>query len=45
MWAINYKALGIKRRLFSVYHPEINGATEYANQVTQPYFYTYIIFS
>ena len=31
MWAIIYKALGIKRRLFLTYYPEINGATEYIN--------------
>ena len=33
IWAILYKTLGIKRRLFSVYHPEIDGATERANSV------------
>ena len=45
MWAILYKTLGIKRRLSSVYHPEINGATERANQVIQPYLRAYTTFS
>ena len=45
MKAIIYGALRIKRRLFLVYHLEINGAMEYANQVIQPYFRAYIIFS
>ena len=45
MWAILCKTLGIKCRLFSVYHPEINGATECANQVIQPYLRAYTIFS
>ena len=31
VWAIIYKALGIKRRLSSAYHPEMDGATERAN--------------
>ena len=45
MWAIIYKTLGIKRRLFLVYHPEIDGATECANQVIQPYLRAYTTFS
>ena len=45
MWAIIYKALGIERRLFLAYHPEIDGATECANQVIQPYLRAYTIFS
>ena len=45
MWAILCKTLGIKRRLSSAYHPEINGATECANQVIQPYLHAYTIFS
>ena len=45
VWAIICKALGIKRRLFSAYHPEINGATERANQVIQPYLHAYTTFS
>ena len=45
MWAILCETLGIKHRLSLVYHPEINGAMEYANQVIQPYLYAYTIFS
>ena len=45
MWAILCKTLGIKRHLSSAYHPEINGATERANQVIQPYLRAYTIFS
>ena len=45
IWAILYETLGIKRRLSSVYHPEINKATECANQVIQPYLHTYTTFS
>ena len=45
MWAIIYKTLGIKRRLYSAYHPETDGATERVNQVTQPYLRAYITFS
>ena len=45
MYAIIYKALGIKRCLSLAYHPEINGATEHINQVIQPYLYAYITFS
>ena len=45
MWAIIYKALGIERRLSLVYHPEINGATERANQIIQPYLHAYTTFS
>ena len=33
VWAIIYETLGIKRRLSLVYHPEIDEATERANQV------------
>ena len=33
MWAILCETLGIKRRLSLAYYPEINGATECANQV------------
>ena len=33
VWTIICEALGIERRLSSVYHPEMNGATERANQV------------
>ena len=33
VWAIIYKTLGIKRRLFLAYHPETDRATEHANQV------------
>ena len=33
VWAIICETLGIERRLSLVYHPEINGATECANQV------------
>ena len=45
MWVILCKTLGIKRRLFSAYYLETDGATERANQVIQPYLHTYIIFS
>ena len=45
VWAIIYKALGIKRRLSSAYHLEMNGATECANQVIQPYLRAYTTFS
>ena len=45
MWATIYETLGIKYRLSLVYHPEINGVTECANQVIQPYLRTYTIFS
>ena len=45
VWAIIYKALGIKRRLSSAYHPETDGATERANQVIQPYLRAYTTFS
>ena len=45
VWAIIYEALGIERRLSSVYHPEIDGAMERANQVIQPYLHMYTIFS
>ena len=45
IWAILCKTLRIKRRLSLVYHPETDGATEYANQVIQPYLYAYTIFS
>ena len=33
MWVILCETLGIKRRLSLVYHPEIDGAMERANQV------------
>ena len=33
VWAIICGILGIKRRLSSAYHPEINGATERVNQI------------
>ena len=45
IWAILCETLGIKRRLSSAYHPEIDGATERANQVIQPYLRAYTIFS
>ena len=45
MWAILCKTLGIKRRLSLIYHPEINGATECANQIIQSYLRAYTIFS
>ena len=45
VWAIIYKTLGIERRLSLAYHPEINGATECANQVIQPYLRAYTTFS
>ena len=45
MWAILCETLGIKRRLSSAYYPEIDGATERANQVIQPYLRAYTIFS
>ena len=45
IWAILYKTLGIKRRLSLAYHPEINRATERANQVIQPYLRVYTTFS
>ena len=31
VWAIIYGMLRIKRRLFSIYHPETNEVTEYVN--------------
>ena len=45
IWATLCETLGIKRRLFSAYHPETDGATERANQVIQPYLRVYTIFS
>ena len=45
IWAILYKTLGIKRRLFSAYYLETDRATERANQVIQPYLYVYTTFS
>ena len=33
VWVIIYEALEIERRLFWAYHPEIDRATEHANQV------------
>ena len=33
IWAIICETLGIKRRLSLIYHPEIDGITERANQV------------
>ena len=33
IWAILCKTLGIKRRLSSAYHPEINRTTERVNQI------------
>ena len=45
VWAIIYKALGIEYRLSLVYHLEIDGVMERANQVIQPYLYAYTIFS
>ena len=45
VWAIIYETLGIKHRLSLVYHPEINGTTERANQVIQFYLRTYTTFS
>ena len=45
VWTIIYKALRIERRLSLAYHPETDGATEYANQVIQPYLRAYTTFS
>ena len=45
IWAILCETLGIKHCLSLVYHPEINRATECANQVIQPYLHAYTIFS
>ena len=45
MWAILCETLGIKRHLSLAYHPEMDGATERANQVIQPYLHAYITFS
>ena len=45
IWAILCKTLGIKHYLSLIYHPEINGATECANQVIQPYLRAYTTFS
>ena len=45
VWSSICRILGIKRRLFSAYHPETDGATERANQVIQPYLYAYTTFS
>ena len=45
VWATICKTLGIERRLSSVYHPEMDGATERANQVIQPYLHAYTTFS
>ena len=45
VWAIIYETLGIKYRLFLVYHPEMDGAMERANQVIQPYLHAYTTFS
>ena len=33
IWAILYETLGIKRRLFSAYYPETDGATERVNEI------------
>ena len=45
MWAIICETLGIERRLSLVYHLEIDGVTERANQVIQPYLRAYTTFS
>ena len=45
VWAIICKALGIKRRLSLVYHPETDGATKRTNQIIQPYLHAYTTFS
>ena len=45
IWAILYKTLGIKHRLSSAYHPEMDRATERANQIIQPYLHVYTTFS
>ena len=45
VWAIICKTLGIEYRLSLIYHPEIDRATECANQVIQPYLRAYTIFS
>ena len=45
VWAIICETFGIKHRLFLAYHPETDGATEYANQVIQPYLRVYTTFS
>ena len=45
VWAIICEALGIERRLSLAYHPEIDGATECANQIIQPYLCAYTRFS
>ena len=45
VWATICGTLGIERRLSLAYHPEIDGATERANQVIQPYLRAYTTFS
>ena len=45
MWAIIRRTLGIERRLFLVYYPEINGAKKRVNQVIQSYLHIYTTFS
>ena len=45
VWATIYETLGIERRLSLAYHPEIDGVTERANQVIQPYLRAYTTFS
>ena len=45
VWATICGTLRIERRLSLTYHPEIDGATERANQVIQPYLRVYTIFS
>ena len=45
VWATIYKTLRIERRLSLAYHPEINKATERANQIIQPYLRAYTTFS
>ena len=45
VWATICGILRIERCLCSAYYPEIDGVTECANQVIQPYLRVYIIFS
>ena len=45
VWATICGTLGIERRLSLIYHPEINGVTEHANQIIQPYLHVYTTFS
>ena len=44
LWKRIYKILGIERKLFTVYHPQTDGATERMNQTVETFLRIYIDF-